>query len=88
MPTLTFRDSLAQFFRDRPGQWIDGMVLANVGGCYAYRTRISDLRTQLGMQIENRQRRVGRRVVSEYRFVPPVRQADLLSAVSAREGER
>lgn len=64
MPTLTFRDSLAQFFRDRPGQWIDGMVLANVGGCYAYRTRISDLRTQLGMQIDNRQRRVGRRVVA------------------------
>ena len=51
MPTLTFRDSLAAYFRDRPGQWVDGTVLAQIAGCYAWRSRCSDLRTQLGMQI-------------------------------------
>jgi len=29
---------------------------------------VSDVRTQLGMVIDNRQRRVGKRTVSEYRY--------------------
>lgn len=61
---------VADYFRARPGQWIDGMELGKVGGCYAFRTRISDCRLHLSMTIENRQRKVGERTVSEYRYCP------------------
>ncbi len=73
----TFRDHVADYFRGNPNEWIDGMVIAQVGGCYAYRTRISECRTQLGMVIENRLRKVGERTVSEYRFVPAAGQQAL-----------
>lgn len=67
-----YLDAVSAYFRARPGQWIDGMELAKVGGCYAYRTRISDCRTQLGMCVENRLRKVGERTVSEYCYRPAV----------------
>lgn len=67
----TFRDHVADWFRANPNTWHDGMVIAQIGGCYAYRTRISECRTMLGMDIQNRLRKVGERTVSEYRFVPP-----------------
>jgi hypothetical protein len=76
MSTLPYRDRVAQLFRARPNQWIDGLVIAEIGGAYASRTRISDCRTQLGMTIENRQRKVGKRTISEYRYRP----ADLFEA--------
>ena len=67
----TYRDAVAAYFRAHPGQWIDGLALANVGGVYAWRTRTAECRGQLGMHIENRQRKVGRRTVSsEYRYLP------------------
>ncbi len=67
---MSYIEAVADLFRARPGEWIDGMTIAQSGGIYAWRSRISDCRTQLGMTIENRERRVGRRIVSEYRFVP------------------
>lgn len=81
----TILDTLDAFFRARPGQWIDGRGLQRVAGAYAWRSRVSDLRTQRGLDITNRQRRVRtagqRRVtISEYRYVPP---AD----APVREGE-
>ena len=69
---------LAQFFRDRPHQWYDGRDLARIGGAYAWRSRISDLRrSPYGYQIDNRQRSAKRSdgtcyTVSEYRYVPLV----------------
>lgn len=74
----TFRGRVEEYFRARPDQWIDGLAIAQVGGAYAWRSRVSDCRT-LGMTIENRQRKVGEITVSEYRFVPsqPVVQARL-----------
>ena len=66
----TFRDRLAAYLLQRPGIYIDGLELANVGGAYAFRTRISELRTQLGLDVRNRQRRVGKRVISEYAYFP------------------
>lgn len=74
----TFTDAIADYFKARPNQWIDGNELATVGGCYAWRSRVSNARTRYGLTIENRQRRVGRRVISEYRLVP----ADLLELAS------
>ena len=68
---MTLVDAVAAYFRAHPGQWIDGRQLADIGGAYAWRSRVSDARTKLKMHIENRQRTVGQWTVSEYRYVPP-----------------
>ena len=61
---------LAALFKSKPGVWIDGRQLATVAGTYGWRTRVSDLRRPpFNFTIENRQRRKGRQVVSEYRLV-------------------
>ena len=66
--SLAFRDRVAECFRRREGEWVNGLELAQIGGAYAWRTRVSECRTQLGMDIVNRQRKRGRETVSEYRF--------------------
>ena len=82
--SLTLRDRVAHFFQAHPGEWIDGRVFMQVGGAYASRSRIAECRTQLGMNIQNQQRRFtrpdgSRYVISEYKFVPPVpRVAELM----------
>lgn len=58
MSAITFRDRVANYLKSHPNVWVDGMTLAELGGQYAWRSRISDARTQLGMVIENRQRTV------------------------------
>jgi hypothetical protein len=50
----TYRDRTAEYFKAHAGQWIDGLVLEDIGGKYAWRTRVSDCRKQLNMCIENR----------------------------------
>jgi hypothetical protein len=70
----TMNDKLEAFFKARPGKWVDGLELAGVAGCYAWRSRCSDLRKR-GMNIENRTRRVtltdGEVITkSEYRYAP------------------
>jgi hypothetical protein len=67
-PKETFCDRLEDYFKARPNAWIDGLELARVAGAYAWRSRCSDLRKR-GMQIENRMRREGKRVISEYRWI-------------------
>lgn len=66
-------DLLEAFFRSVPGVWIDGRQLGRIAGNYAWRTRVSELRTQRGLTIENRLRHVkssaGSFTVSEYRWV-------------------
>lgn len=74
MPAI-FRDRVAGWFKGRPGEWIDARDLERIGGRMAWRTRTSECRTQLGMTIDNRVRRVqlsnGEIVrVSEYRYRP------------------
>lgn len=66
----TYRDRVADYLKGNAGQWVDGLVLQQIGGAYAWRTRLSECRTQLGMVVENRQRKVGERTVSEYRYRP------------------
>lgn len=68
--SLTYRDAVAAYLKAHPGEWVDGLELARIGGAYAWRSRLAETRTQLGMTVENRQRKVGRRTVSEYRYVP------------------
>ena len=72
----TFRDKVAAYFQSKPNVWIDGMALEQIGGRYAWRSRISDCRKELGMDIRNRQQRMtdaeGKTwTVSWYMFVPP-----------------
>ena len=67
---MTFRDAVAAYFRSRPGVWVDGRALASIGGAYAWRSRVADCRVGLRMNIVNRQRKVGRVTISEYRFLP------------------
>jgi len=70
--SLPYRDTVAALFKAQPGIWLDGLTIAQVGGAYASRTRISECRTQLGMRIENRVRTLSngsRR--SEYRYLAP-----------------
>jgi len=78
---------LAEFFRDRPGAWVDGRALGDLAGVYAWRTRVSDLRrAPFRMVIANRQRRIVRPdgsafVISEYKFVqesPPRMSASMV----------
>jgi len=68
-------DRLAAFFRAHPRVWFDGRELAAIGGQYAWRTRISNLRrAPFHLTIRNRQRKVnadGRSyVISEYCYLP------------------
>lgn len=73
-PKPTRVERVRDYFLARPNEWIDGRAFETEGGCYAWRSRISDVRRQFGLVIENRQRTVqgthGPYVVSEYRYLP------------------
>jgi len=77
MNTTTLRDTLARYFQQRPNVWIDGVALEAIAGRYAWRSRVSDCRRELGMDITNRMRRQtdanGKRwTTSEYRYTPAI----------------
>jgi hypothetical protein len=80
--TRSFRDAVADYFRTYPDRWLNATELESVGGRFAWRTRVSECRLQLGMDIENRTRTVhgpdGSYVVSEYKFTAPTGQLALL----------
>ena len=64
-------DRLEAHFRSKPGQFISALTLMKVGGLLAFRTRISELRTQRGMTIHWKGvRRRSHQILSFYRFVP------------------
>jgi hypothetical protein len=56
--TRSFRDAVADYFRQHPDQWINATRLEAIGGRFAWRTRVSECRRQCGMTIENRVRQV------------------------------
>ncbi len=66
--TIALRDVLAAHFKQHEGEWVDGRVLMQLAGAYAWRTRVSDCRRQLGMTIDNRILRNGKFKTSEYRY--------------------
>jgi hypothetical protein len=70
-PAETMTAAVAQFFRLNAGVWISALDVMRVGGALAWRTEISRCRkAPYLMTIENRTRRVGRKLYSEYRLVP------------------
>jgi hypothetical protein len=81
--TRTFTDNVEAYFRKRPGLWIAAIELEAVGGRQAWRTRVSEVRRERGLNIQNRTRRVRRMdgthfTLSEYRLVAPEGQMALL----------
>lgn len=75
---MTFTDQVAHYFRSKPGEWIDGLEIAQIGGVYASRTRISECRRVLGMRIENKVITLPNKSKrSLYRYVPPMGQGEL-----------
>jgi hypothetical protein len=84
--SIAFRDKVAGVFRASPGAWIDGLTVASRGGAYAWRTRVSECRVQLGMVIENRVRALedGTRA-SEYRYMPDEFAVDRAEAAAIRD---
>jgi hypothetical protein len=84
MSTHSFREAVAERFKAQPNTWISAYVLMQCGGAMAWRTRISECRTQLGMRIDcNVERDANGVAVSYYRFVPAVaKQASLFDIAS------
>lgn len=70
----TFTDRVAAYFRAHPHTWIPAIDLETVGGRQAWRSRVSQCRTEFGMRIDNRQRTERGIRVSEYRYVPQGQQ--------------
>jgi hypothetical protein len=73
----SLNDKLETFFKSHPYQPVDGKVLAQIAGGYAWRTRVSDLRTQRGMDIVNdvmslRDADGKPFKISTYTYLPPV----------------
>ena len=68
---VTARDRLEAHFRSQPGRFISALTLMRIGGLLAFRTRISELRHQRGLTIENKviQRRK-QTTLSFYRRMP------------------
>lgn len=71
--TPTRTEKVAGLFMRCRGEWIDSEVIAGIGGRCGWRTRVSECRTDLGMDIRNRQRRIAKTdgdsyIVSEYGY--------------------
>lgn len=72
----SLRDAVAAYFTAHPHVWIYMTQLEEVGGRGGWRTRISDCRLELHMDIQNKQTRDVRvdgsiLVRSFYRYTPP-----------------
>lgn len=84
------RDAVADHFRAHPGEWISMQTLAGIAGTGGWRSRVSDCRAQLGLNIENRTARIklanGQKITrSDYRYIPRLvvkGQADLFAEAS------
>lgn len=72
---LSRRERVALLFRAFPDTWINDEDFMGVGGRDAWRTRISECRTQLGMVIDNRLVRHTWGVRSQYRYRPASTQS-------------
>lgn len=80
MNTRTFRDQVAGYLSSHPDQWISAYALMSVGGALAFRTRVSECRTQLGMVVDNKVERDSNGVATSfYRYRPAQRCTDVNS---------
>lgn len=53
---MSFTDKLATYLKNHAGEWLDGREIAEIAGCYGWRTRLSELRkAPYFMAVENKQ---------------------------------
>ena len=71
MAEVTLTDRVRALFVSRPGEWIDGRELAQVGGYAGWRSRVVNCRER-GMTIVNHQQRRPGLTISRYKYLPPV----------------
>ena len=64
---MSYTEKVARYLR-RNRRWVDARELMRVGGLLAWRSRLAECRTLLGMRVENRQRKSGKITISEYRY--------------------
>ena len=66
-----FRDAIAAHFQAHPSQKISAYTLMQIGGALAFRTRVSECRRQLNMDIRNEVKRDRNGVATSwYWFIP------------------
>lgn len=70
----TLLQRLATHFKSHSNEWIDGLDLQSVAGSYAWRSRLAELRTKLGLDVENKLERNDGVVKSSYMLHMPARQ--------------
>ena len=75
---MTALDRTAAIFRRHRRTWVSALRLMQVGGLLAWRTRVSDCRTLLGMRIEQRTERTPQGARSFYRYVGKARNGRLV----------
>ena len=68
---LAFREAVAQVFRAQPNRWLSAYQLMQVGGALAFRTRVSECRTQLGMDVINKVERDANGVAQSFYMYRP-----------------
>ena len=71
-----FRAAVAAEFKARPNEWISAYALMQIGGALAFRTRTSECRTQLGMNIVNKVERDENGVAKSYYKYTPASQPE------------
>jgi hypothetical protein len=65
---MNYRERVASFLRQHEGEWLPAIAFEPIGGRQAWRTRIAECRTQLGMDIANRCRLVRRADGTAYKL--------------------
>lgn len=66
---MTALDRTALLLKRNRGRWLNALVLARAGGLLSFRTRVSECRTVLGMDVQNKVERSKRGARSFYRYV-------------------
>lgn len=82
---MTRTERIADLFKAHPGEPLSAYRLMQVGGAMAWRTRVSECRTLLGMRIDcTIERDTNGVAVSYYKYSPKTEpaQADLLKGVA------
>ena len=73
MSQHTYLLAVAAYFRAHPNEDIDNWTLMQIGGSQAWRSRVSECRTKLGMHIPRPRevRSASGAKTTLYRYVPP-----------------
>ncbi len=78
-----YRDAVARYFKAHAGEWVSCYTLMEIGGALAWRSRVSECKTQLGMSFELKETQDTNGVKTTWRrYVPELKQADLFKGAA------